>query len=61
VFVTLDGWARWGEGLGRGPIYSRVNLESGDERYRWVNYVPLVAKGEVSDAGAVAHEFFELV
>ena len=61
VFVTLDGRARWGEGLGRGPIYSRANLESGDERYRWVNHVPLVARGEVTDAGAVAHEFFEMV
>src|ERR1700730_3156689 len=53
VFVTLDGRARWGEGLGRGPIYSRRNLESGDEHYRWVNHVPLVARGEVTDAGAV--------
>jgi hypothetical protein len=38
-----------------------VNLESGDERYRWVNHVPLVSKGAVADGGAVAHEFFEMV
>jgi hypothetical protein len=61
VFVTLDGRARWGEGLGRGPIYSRANLESGDERYRWVNHVPLVAKGAIAGGGGVAHELFEMV
>ena len=61
VFVTLDGRARWGEGLGRGPIYSRANLESGDERYRWVNHVPLVAKGAVAEGGGGAHELFEMV
>jgi hypothetical protein len=61
VFVTLDGRAQWGEGLGRGPIYSRVNLESGDEHYRWVNHVPLVSKGAVAAGGGVAHEFFEMI
>lgn len=61
VFVTLDGTARWGEGLGRGPIYSRVTVESGDERYRWVNGLPLISKGAVTDGGAVAHQFFEMV
>jgi hypothetical protein len=61
VFVTLDGRARWGEGLGRGPIFSRANVESGDERYQWVNNIPLVAKGAVAEGGGVAHELFEMV
>ena len=61
VFVTLDGTARWGEGLGRGPIYSRVTVESGDERYRWVNGLPLISKGAVTEDRAVAHQFFEMV
>jgi hypothetical protein len=61
VFVTLDGAARWGGGLGRGPIYSRARLESGDERYLWVNGIPLVSKGEVTEDRAVAHEFFEMI
>jgi hypothetical protein len=61
VFVTLDGAARWGEGLGHGPIYSRARLESGDERYRWVNGIPLVSKGAVTEGRAVAHEFFEMI
>jgi len=60
IFVTLDGRAHWPEQLGRGAIYSKVQLESGDERYAWVNHLPLVSKGEVV-SGAVAHEFFELV
>lgn len=60
VFVTLDGRADWSEGLGRGPVYSRANVESGDERYRWVNHLPLIAKGVITDGGGVAHEFFEL-
>jgi hypothetical protein len=61
VFVTLDGRAQWGSSLGRGPIYSSVRLESGDERYLWVNQIPLVSKGTIGEGGAVAHEFFELV
>jgi Protein of unknown function (DUF3237) len=61
VFATLDGRARWGERLGDGPIYSTARLESGDERYQWVNHVPLVSKGAVTEGRAVAHEFFEMI
>lgn len=61
VYVHLDGRARWPERLGEGPIYSRATLESGDERYQWVNHVPLVSKGAVTPGGGVAHELFELV
>jgi hypothetical protein len=61
VFATLDGRADWAEGLGRGPIYSTARLESGDERYGWVNDLPLVSKGEVTAGRAVAHELFQLI
>jgi hypothetical protein len=61
VYVTLDGRADWRDGLGRGPIYSTARLESADERYTWVNDVPLVSKGAVTAGRAVAHELFELV
>ncbi|MGP0031599.1 MAG: DUF3237 domain-containing protein [Acidimicrobiales bacterium] len=61
VFVTLDGRAHWPERLGQGSIYSTARLESGDERYRWVNHLPLVSKGTVGEGRAVAHEFFQLV
>ncbi len=60
VYLTLDGRAYWPQ-LGRGAIYSRAQLESGDEKYQWVNHLPLVSKGEVVEGGAVAHELFELV
>jgi hypothetical protein len=60
VFVTLDGRAQWPERLGRGPIYSTVRLESGDEPYEWVNHLRLVSKGEVTEGRAVAHQIFEL-
>ncbi len=60
VFVTLDGRADWSEGLGRGAIYSRVNLESGAEQYSWVNHLPLISKGAIAPGGGVAHEFFQL-
>jgi Protein of unknown function (DUF3237) len=60
VFVTLTGIALWPERIGLGPIYSSVRLESGDERYRWVNHLPLVSKGEITEGRAVAHRFFEL-
>jgi hypothetical protein len=61
VFVTLIGMANWAERMGGGPIYSMARLESGDERYRWVNNLPLVSKGEITEGRAVAHEFFQLV
>jgi hypothetical protein len=61
VFVTLDGRAHWPEQLGRGVIYSTARLESGDEKYKWVNHLPLVSKGEVVAGPAVAHQLFELV
>jgi Protein of unknown function (DUF3237) len=61
VFVTLVGMADWAERMGAGPIYSMARLESGDERYRWVNNLPLVSKGAITEGRAVAHEFFQLV
>lgn len=61
VFVSVIGKAQWPERMGRGPIYSSVQLESGDERYRWLNHLPLVSKGEVTEGGAVAHRFYEMV
>lgn len=61
VFVTLDGRAHWPKQLGQGAIFSTARLESGDERYAWVNHLPLVSKGEVVEGRAVAHRIFELV
>jgi hypothetical protein len=60
VFVTLDGRAYWPQ-LGQGAIFSTARLESGDERYQWVNHLPLVSKGEVGASRAVEHQLFELV
>jgi hypothetical protein len=61
VFVTLDGRAYWPQ-LGQGTIYSRASFESGDEKYRWVNHLPLVSRGAVvPELRAVAHEIFEMV
>ena len=61
IFVHLDGRANWAEQLGRGPIFSMVRLESGDEPYAFVNGLRVVSKGAVGDSGNVAHEIFELV
>ncbi len=60
VYVAILGQAYWPK-LGQGPIYSTVRLESGDERYAWVNHLPLVSKGEIGEGRAVAHRFFEMV
>jgi Protein of unknown function (DUF3237) len=60
VFVTMDGRASWPERLGIGPIYSTARLESGDERYAWVNQTRLVSKGAVVEGRTVAHQFFEV-
>src|SRR3954452_10148243 len=61
VFVPLDGRADWSGGLGRGAVFSTARLESGDERYQWVNHLPLVSKGAVLEGGGVAHDLYELV
>lgn len=61
VYVHLDGRANWAEQLGRGAIYSTARLESGDDRYSWVNQLRLVSKGSVGEGGVVAHELFELI
>jgi hypothetical protein len=61
IQTNPDGRADWSEGLGRGAVYSTARLESGDERYRWVNHLPLASKGAVLEGGGVAHELFELV
>ena len=53
--------ANWAEQLGRGPIFSTVRLESGDDPYAFVNGLRLVSKGAVGEGGNVAHEIFELV
>ena len=60
-FVTLAGRAYWPQ-LGRGDIFSSVRIESGDEKYAWVNHLPLVSKGQIVEGSrAVAHRIFELV
>jgi len=61
IFVTLEGRAHWPDQLGQGPIFSTARLESGDERYAWVNTLPLVSKGSVTAGRTVAHELFQLV
>ena len=59
VYLRYEGKADWSEGMGTGPIYVQAWLESGDERYGWVNTVPMVGKGVVRDGG-VAYDFFEM-
>ncbi len=61
VFMHLDGRANWAEQLGKGAIYATVQIESGDERYAFVNGMRLVSKGEIGVDGNVAHEIYELV
>ena len=62
MYVTLDGRADWSQGpRPRRGATRAPRLESGDERYQWVNHLPLVAKGAVIEGGGVAHELFELV
>ena len=61
VYVRLDGRANWAERLGAGAIYSTARLESGDERYSFVNQMRLVSKGSIGEGGNVAHELYELI
>ena len=60
VFLAYDGKADWSGGLGQGPIYVRATFESGDERYQWVNTIPVIGKGVVEN-GQVAYHFYEMV
>ena len=60
VYLRYEGKADWSEGMGKGSIYVQAWFESGDERYGWINMVPVVGKGVVRDGG-VAYDFFEMV
>ena len=60
VYLRYEGKADWSEGMGKGAIYVQAWFESGDERYGWINTVPVVGKGVVRDGG-VAYDFFEMV
>jgi hypothetical protein len=60
VYFAYVGTADWSQGLGSAPVYVVANLESSDERYRWVNTAHIVGKGVVG-GGGVAYEFAQIV
>lgn len=60
VYFAYEGRSDWSKGMGSAPIYVQARFESGDERYGWVNNIPVVGKGEIRDGG-VAYDFFEMV
>lgn len=57
VFVQYQGRSDVAGGLGSAPIYTAVRFETSDERYRWLNPLQVVGKGEL---GELRYEWYEL-
>jgi hypothetical protein len=61
IYLSYTGKAEWSAGPGSGPIFVVAELETADERYRWLNTVQVVGKGAISaDFSGVSYELCEL-
>lgn len=52
IYMEYGGRGDWSGGPMSGPVYSAPHLETGDERYAWLNFIQVVGKGEVAADGA---------
>jgi hypothetical protein len=59
IYLAYSGRVDISQGIEGATVYSTPLMETGDERYAWVNGVQMVAKGVVS-AGVLTYEIYEL-
>lgn len=57
IIISYSGVADMSEGIA--PLYIAPRFETGDERYRWLNTIQAVGKGELSGA-TLRYELYEL-
>lgn len=59
IQMTYSGRGDWSDGPMTAPVYSAPYFETDDERYRWLNTIQVVGRGEVADQGA-RYDLFEV-
>lgn len=57
IYIQYQGRSDVTNGIGSNPIYVAPRFESSDERYRWLNHVQAVGKG---DLASLRYEWFEV-
>jgi len=58
VFVYYQGRRDFSEGMDA-PLYTAPKFEAGDERYRWLNKIQAVGKGDLAGS-TLTYEIYEL-
>ncbi|HVA08995.1 MAG TPA: DUF3237 domain-containing protein [Acidimicrobiales bacterium] len=61
VFCQYSGRINFTNGPGTAPVYNAPTFETGDERYRWLNFVQAVGVGTMDETATALHyEWYEL-
>ena len=60
IFTEYSGRLDVSRGFGTAPVYAAPRYETGDDRYRWLNLVQGVAKGEMRpDLTEIRYDIYE--
>lgn len=57
VYIQYLGRSDVSAGFGAAPIYVAPTFETSDERYRWLNHLQAVGKGDLAE---LSYEWYEL-
>ena len=57
VYIQYHGRSDTTNGFGSAPVFVAANFETGDARYRWLNSVQAVGRGELS---TLRYDWYEL-
>jgi len=61
TYASYKGRTDLSGGIGAAPLYAAPLFETGDERYRWLNLIQAVAKGNVaSDLSQITFDVYEV-
>lgn len=61
IYASYKGRTDLSGGVGAAPLYAAPMFETGDERYRWLNLIQAVAKGEIApDLSRITFEVYEV-
>lgn len=57
IYIQYHGRSDTTNGFGTAPVFVAVHFETGDERYRWLNSVQAVGRGELAK---LRYDWYEL-